>query len=175
MRVFLVWSQWSGEERGEGTESIAAEMELLPTPRVSEMTAIARRPYAVGILPEGSIRIDQISAGAYTEDMLRGLVIPTRKPTAPSNAPVLSVNGNDIERGSNVKIDFWYELQEDGRGDSPAARSRFRLYGGPSRNPGAMEWAVVLERSSEERSRNGAVTQIGVNEADRFPILPRGV
>lgn len=164
-RVFLVWSEWTGEERGEGEERLLAEIELLPTPRVSEMSAIANRPYSIGTFPEGSLRVDQISAGAYTEDMLRGIAIPDSRPNACRRVESSSPNGNNVERASSPKVDFWYEIQEDGRGDNPARRQRFRVYGNPARNEARLEWAVILERADEPRSREGQF-QIGVNATE---------
>lgn len=162
-RVFLVWTRWSGAERGEGEESLLAEIELLPTPRVSDLSSISRRAYAVGVFPEGSIRVDQISAGAYTYDVLRGLSIPSQTTSAPRADTGASVNGDPIEKASDPRIDFWYEVQEDGRGDNPAARQRFRVFGGPSRNEGSLYWAVNLERADEARNRLGTETNIGVD------------
>src|SRR5690606_22489316 len=75
-RVFLCWSSWSGEERGEGDETLFARVEITPTPRVSDLNALNRRPYAAGVFKEGSVRVDQISAVVFTRDMLSGLVIP---------------------------------------------------------------------------------------------------
>src|SRR5690349_24199276 len=69
-RVFLVWTRFTGEERGEGKEQEIARVELLPTPRVTDATAVTRFGASAGVLPVGSLRVDQISAGAYTLDNL---------------------------------------------------------------------------------------------------------
>lgn len=168
-RIFLVWTTWSGVERGEGVEVLLAQVELLPTPRVSDLTAIARRPFPPGIFPEGALRVDQISAGAYTLDVLNGKSIPRATTSAPRADVGQGVNGKTIEKASNPRIDFWYELQEDGRGDDPAERQRYRVFGGPSRSEGSLYWAVNLERADESRNRLGTETQIGVNEAHLPP------
>lgn len=146
------------------------ELELLPTPRVSDLSSLTRRPYAAGIFPEGSLRIDQISAGAYTSDVLKGLSIPNQSTSAPRADAGAAVNGNGVERSTNPRIDFWWEIQEDGRGDDPASRERFRVLGRPSRKEGSLYWAVNLEEASEARNRPGTKTQIGVDDSD----LPAG-
>lgn len=174
-RVFLVWSVWSGAERGEGTERVLYEIELLPTPRVSDLSSLARRPYSAGVFPEGSIRVDQISAGAYTRDVLVGLSIPRQTTEAPRADQGSAINKHDYEKGTDPRIDFWWEVQEDGRGDNPARRVRFRIFGGPSRNEGSLWWAVNLELADEARSRDGSSTSIGVDSGDLPPEFVRGL
>lgn len=174
-RVFLVWTEWTGVERGEGDERVIAELELLPTPRVSDLSALSRRPYAAGIFPEGSLRIDQISAGAYTKDVLTGKSIPLPTTTAPRADSGAPVNGHGVERGTNPRIDFWWEIQEDGRGDNPAERLRFRVFGGPTRVEGSLYWAANVELADEARNRAGTSTNIGVNAADLPPGFPGGI
>lgn len=172
-RVFLVWTTWTGEERGEGEETVLREIELLPTPRVTDLGSLSRRPYSAGVFPEGSLRVDQISSGAYTEDVLRGLRIPANNVhvgNIPPRSTAVEAHGvNDTELSTNAKIDFWWEVQEDGRGDSPALRRRFRVFGGPSRRPGEVMWACNIELADEARNRVGRATQIGVNAADEDP------
>lgn len=84
-RVFLVWTTFSGAHRGEGEETEVARVELLPTPRVSDMTAVNFNPFSAGILPNGVIRVDRVS-GRMTEDQLRGLAIPLGADGAPPPA-----------------------------------------------------------------------------------------
>lgn len=191
-RVFLVWTTFSGAARGEGDERELARVELLPTPRVSDMTAINFQPYAAGILPNGVLRIDRIS-NLYTEDQLRGRAIPIgiegklgqrvgcgggvdpfAADTTPSgdsgeltdpprNPPVTNesalLDQGVIGPGGQLCIeepfDFFYEIVEDGRGDDPASREKFRLFGHPWRNENGFEWALLLERVSEDRNPSG--------------------
>lgn len=156
-RVFLVWTFWTGEERGEGEESIYRRVELLPTPRVSELTSVSRVPFFVeGTLPNGGVRVDEISVYAYTEDVLKGLVIPG-EPGMQGSA----VNRADAELQSNAKIDFFYEIVDDGRqGEGEAERQRFQLVGYPTRLETRVQFAVYLSRSSADTNRRGQpVTQ----------------
>ena len=162
-RVTLVWSQWTGSERGEGTEKIIAEMELLPTPLVQSLESISMRLLAAGTLPEGTLRVGEVSA-YYTQDQLTGNFIPTasflERNNPPSQDTSREISATPHPEQIEQPIDFWYEVTEDGRGDSPAPRQRFRLSSMPSRNPENLEWILILERVSEDRSRDGE-SQIG--------------
>lgn len=144
-RCFLVWTRFDGRNRGEGEEREIARVELLPTPRVGDETAIQRTAYGAGVLPVGAVRVDQISAGAYTEDELRGVRVP-------------GAGGEIVPED----VSFFWELVEDGRGDNPADPKRFRVLAGPSRNEGNVYQSVLLDRISEDRSRL-RTTNIGVD------------
>lgn len=176
----MVWSRWSGARRGEGHETILYRVELLPTPRVQNLNAINMRSWSAGKLPEGSIRIDQISCGSYTEDQLRGLAVPaqlvresghedTTKPLNSSgkqhSIPV-ELQGEDLV--DDPKIDFFWEVVEDRRGDEKPKRQRFRLMGLPNRKPGMFHWSVVLERASKDTGRN-ARTQEHDDDVVKIP------
>lgn len=151
-RVFLVWTRWSGARRGEGDETVTHRVEILPTPRVSDVTSLARRPWSVGILPEGTLRVDRISV-YFTEDHLSGLVIPSSPPTViPSGEQVA---GTPVEPREDPQRDFFWEIAEDGRGDALPDRRRFRLFAKPNRAAGSVEWAALLEPVSEPVNREG--------------------
>ena len=141
--VFLVWTRSSGLERGEGDEAELARTEVLPTPKTTDLTAVALNPFSAGTLPVGSLRVSEVS-GTLTRDDLTGYAVPgqTRKlPEMPD-------------------VDFFYEVVEDGRGDDPAPRMRFRLAAEPYRAETALSWMLLLERASEDRSRSGQ-SQLG--------------
>jgi hypothetical protein len=137
-RVFLVWTKFTGKERGDGSEIILSRVELLPTPKVLDMSMVTLNPFSAGVLPVGSQRVDKIAI-TYTMDQLMGKAVPGHK------------KGQEIEE----PFDFYYEIQEDGRGDNPAMIQRFRLLGIPDRREGDMSWSVLLERTSEDPLRNG--------------------
>lgn len=141
-RVFLVWTRFGGEERGEGDERELRRVELLPTPQVQDLTGVQYNPFSGGALPTGSVRVDRISCAAYNEDLLRG--------EAPPAAPE---SGADIEEPN----DFFWEIVFDGRNGrcSEARRGRYRLVGNPWLNAGNVEYAVILERVSEDRAADG--------------------
>jgi hypothetical protein len=142
-RVFMTWTLWGGAERGEGTEELKQRVELLPTPLVKSLDNIAFSPWHAGTLPVGSVRVSEVSAVAYGEDILRGLdrrLIP----------------GLDLS-GANPSIpepwDFFYEIVEDRRGGECPDRPRFRLANVPFRLAETQEWNFTLERTSRERTR----------------------
>jgi hypothetical protein len=137
-RVFLVWTTFDGEERGEGTERELARVELLPTPKTAELTALQQAPYSAGVLSTGSLRLDKISAG-FTAAQLTGLEVPGQgqQPDMPKN------------------VDFWYEIREDGRGGDQPVPLRFRLAASPYRAAGKVSWSVLLERQDEATQMDG--------------------
>lgn len=142
-RVFLVWTIASGEERGEGKETELARKEILPTPLIVDLTSVALNPYSAGKFPVGSIRVGEVSA-AFHRDDLTGRAVP----------------GSTLALGEQPRVDFFYEVVEDGRGDDPPPPMRFRLAAEPSRDETNVCWTLVLERSSEDRSRSGQ-SQLG--------------
>lgn len=161
-RVFLVWTRWTGKERGAGDEHEIARVELLPTPKVSDLTAVGRVPTAHGVWPDGTVFLDQVSAGAYTEDNLVGLRIPDQHAelSAPRATPGALIDGTPAEPRTDPRVDFFYELVEDGRGsprdgEPQATRKRFRLAATPGRAEGSLYWRLVLARATDDRDRLG--------------------
>jgi hypothetical protein len=76
-----------------------------------------------------------------------------------ANAPQV-FDGDALPFGMNPRekhipepVDFYYEVVEDGRHDLPPKRMRFRPYGEPMLNAGNVEWTLMLERESEDRTR----------------------
>lgn len=157
-RVWLVWTQWAGKERGEGKEGLVARMEILPTPKVQSLDNVSYRLFSGGTLPVGSVRITEISA-LFTSDQLRGIAIPSAKfawendPPRPASAHCLPARLDD--KGLPDPLDFYWEVQEDGRGDDPADRMKFRLMATPHRHAGGVEWQALLERVSTDANRDG--------------------
>jgi hypothetical protein len=139
LRVFLVWTAWTGERRGEGEERLLAERELLPTPVVSDPTAVLRNPFAAGTLPVGTVTVTEISTGQYAEDELRGWKLPDGSPL------------------DEAVMDFFYEVREDGRtaGRAPERR-RYRVLGDVYLDAENVQWRVLLERASPDRRRDGS-------------------
>ena len=56
-RVFLVRTRWSGEERGEGQEVVYDEREILPTPRVKQVSNLMRYLTEVGVGEQGELKV----------------------------------------------------------------------------------------------------------------------
>lgn len=157
-RVFLVWTKFSGAVRGEGHESIVASVEILPTPRVADMTALTYRTSIAGTYPDGSVRVDQISQ-AFTEDMLRGLFIPKFILHGGQQASFGPGPCHCSELGDNVEFSYW--IHEDGRGDAKPEIKRFRLMSNPFRNMDSVDWVVILQRADRDPTRAGNPVQVG--------------
>ena len=135
-RVFLTWTKFSGDETGEGAETIYQRIEILPTPKLIDLSSINFSPVSAGILPIGSIQLRRVSI-AYTQDTLEGKSVPIPHITPPE------------------PFSFFYEVVEDGRGDNPSDRQRYRLASSPFRAAGGCEWKLTLERVSGDMKRTG--------------------
>jgi hypothetical protein len=147
--VDLVWTRWSGSSIGVGDETEIDRFPLVPNPVLFDLTAVARNPYSAGVLPVGSIRLTEISAGQTSEDLLIGRVRSDR------TTPRTSVD------------DFFYEVRFDGRGagpnEAPPQRARYRLLGSPWYDADNVQFVVLLERASEDPSRLGTGVPDGKN------------
>jgi hypothetical protein len=137
-RCFLVWGKWTGEERGEGFDVELLRMEILPTPKVENLDALTFSLVNAGTLPVGSVRVSQISS-YFTYDQLKGLMVPVQH-----------------EDQVPEPYEFYWEVVEDGRGDNPPVRAKFRPASVPFRRAGKPDWTVILERISEDNLRSGA-------------------
>lgn len=134
-RVFLTWVAWSGEERGVGDQTLFKRVEILPTPKVENIDTLTQNLFSVGTLPMGTVRVSRISV-SFTEDQLAGRL--SGQDSIPDN------------------LEFFYEIVEDGRGDNPAYRHKFRLVSPPFRQAGQVHFVVVLERiGGDDLDRDG--------------------
>lgn len=171
-RVWLVWLVYDGEERGDGNARVLQQVEILPTPRVTDMTALTYRSAAAGTFPEGSVRVDGISAYAFTEDELQGVRRPRPGPNGQPAPPPAGCETEGFDTSPGTKVDFCYWVQEDGRGDDPARIKRFRLMANPFRDVTGFNWTVLLARSDRDPTREGEPVNIGVG-ADELRRLLR--
>lgn len=145
-RVFLTWTYWdAGTERGEGDEKLYRRIEILPTPRVTSLDSVSFSIFHAGTLPVGSVKVDRISASAFTEDMLLGKAFPDDP---------LPFGEKLGEKHIPEPYEFFYEIVEDGRGDNPAKRNRFRPLNRPFRRAGKLDFTIMLERSGQDRTRD---------------------
>jgi hypothetical protein len=149
-RVFLNWTQWTGEERGDGNEILLLRREVLPTPRVDNLDAVTFSVFHAGTIPAGSVKVTEISLATFTEDQLRGLD-STDPATGKQVVPTAAVN---LDGGGLLEpYDFFFEVVEDGRGDPKPERMRYRLLSKPFRRATKLDWLIMLERSSQDRTR----------------------
>ena len=133
-RVSLVWTRWTGGERGAGQEEIVREEMILPTPVVKDLSGLRNRLTPIGLDEVGDLQVSQISP-RYTEDLLMGRV---------------SDDGHPISEDES----FFYEVFAPGH-DHTGIRRRFFPVSAPTYEPTKFEWKVNLRRASEDRSRCG--------------------
>lgn len=69
-RVWLVWTRWSGGRRGDGVETVTSETEILPTPRIGELSGLAQLVKAIGRDEDGSVTLSEITLTLSEEDLL---------------------------------------------------------------------------------------------------------
>lgn len=157
--VSLVWTKWTGEERGEGYEQVIRVMEIAPMPIIEEGGALSNNPRSAGILPEGTIRVSGISS-YYPMDLLDGKLMPCD----PAGMRQAFLTNKPYDAQSSVFAmeevphpwSFFWELQDDGRTDARLLpRGKYRISSGPTRRVEKFDWMVVLDKISEDRSRHG--------------------
>jgi hypothetical protein len=133
-RVRIVRVQWSNDARGSGTPVVVAENHLLPTPKLTGLDGITEVLNPVGLDETGSVLISGIS-GRYTEENLRGI----------------DDDGTVIADNEEV----FYEIEYITPSGQPTFRRRFQLRGAPAYFAGRFQWQVTLERTRQDRRRNG--------------------
>jgi hypothetical protein len=165
-RVFLRWTMWNGSgplpERGEGDELDVLTIEVLPTPKLINLDSLSFSFWHAGQIPVGSVRLEEISIARFTEDILLGKAWPQFEPGCspcdkdPTLVPLVAPMPGMDPREPHVPepYEFFYEIVEDGRGDCPAKRSKFRPLNRPMRRAGKVDWTVMLERVSQDRTRD---------------------
>jgi hypothetical protein len=128
--------QWSGGARGRGLPTVIFSEPILPTPKVTDISGLSELLHSVGLDEHGSLRLSEIS-GTYTEDDLRGL----------------DAQG----KGPAVDVEFFYEI-EYARPDGLAGeKRRFYPSGAAAYNAGKLQWTLTLEKSNEDRTRDGSI------------------
>ena len=134
IRVRIVRTRWSGGVRGEGDEYVVSDLEILPTPKVSDLSALLEIIHPVGQDEVGSIQVSEISA-RYTEDQLVGLDSDGTEPTEDQQV--------------------YYETETVRLDGKPGERRRFILAGVPSLSTSGLQWTVPLQRAHDGRDREG--------------------
>jgi hypothetical protein len=146
-RVFLVWTEFAGTERGEGTEHELKRIEILPTPVVESLDQVMLTAFAIGAIPVGTLRLRLVSA-QYTEDLLTGHWFPEKH-----------------EDKIPVTAEFYYEIRMDGRGDPVPQAHRYRLAAKPHLRAGEVGWRITLERVGTDHDAD-ASTGGGLNPCE---------
>jgi len=135
-QVSLIWTRWSGGERGVGVEELVRRELVLPTPKVAELSSLRRDLQSIGVDEVGSLRVSEISP-RYNEDKLIGL----------------SDDGDPIPEDQN----FYWEIEFVRPPPGLGVRRRFTPKSTPSYDPLRFQWSIDLLRASEERLRSGAI------------------
>lgn len=134
--VSLLWTRWSAGERGQGVEELVRREDLLPTPKVAEISSLRRDLQTIGVEEVGSLRVSEISP-RYNEDMLVGR----------------SDSGTPIPR----EVSFFWEIAFQRPPGQEGVRRRFTPKSAPSYDPLRFQWSIDLLRASEDRTRRGAL------------------
>jgi hypothetical protein len=132
-KVTIVRVEWTGGRRGRGVPVVLSEKVILPTPKISNLDALTEVVQSVGLAEMGSIELSQIS-GTFTEEDLLGT----------------SADGSPIPPNQ----EFFYEVEFYPH-DGPPQRRRFFPASAPTYMPGRLQWSIRLEKSNEDRARNG--------------------
>ena len=129
-RVFLVHWMWPGK-RGLGRPREISRKEILPTPRVQDMTATSFSVSAFGLAEGGGLFVDRISQ-RYSEADLTGLtpdlLDPVRQQTSAGNA------------------EFFWEVRESRCTNPPTKPRRYAVSGVPMLNRTGLHWRVNLTK-----------------------------
>lgn len=133
-RVMIVKTRWTGGERGFGVEQVVSEVAVLPTPDISDYTAMNRDQTSIGWQETGTLTLTQISA-RYTENDLLGL----------------DAAGTPIESDEQI---YW-EIQNIGNATGDSPRRRFVLAGAPNYDELGFQWTVNLVRVQGDRTHAG--------------------
>lgn len=125
--VHIVHVRWAGEHIGIGAEMIVGEFEILPVPKVGDLSGMTRQLTPAQVEEIGTIVLSGVS-GTYSEDQV------TLRPEG--------------GRGLPKNEAAYYEIRY-----REGARRRFTVSGVPSFNAEAMEWTIVLRLFQGQRSR----------------------
>jgi hypothetical protein len=156
-RVTLVWTKWTGSGRGAGKELPILEYEILPTPNVKSMDSVSFSIFHAGTVPVGSIRLTEVTL-SLTFDELNGHAMPRTEECECDREAVREWEEKKRQPHADQipqPFDFFYELREDGRGDHEPVRLKYRLLNVPMREPGKVQWSLMLEKIAEDRNRDG--------------------
>jgi hypothetical protein len=132
--IRIVRIAWSQGIRGQGVPNVVKALDILPTPKMTDLNALTEIVTPGGVDEVGTIVVSQVS-GQFTEEDLRGF----------------EKDGSTVPDDQEVywEIEF---LRADGL---PGERRRFEMRAAPQYFAGRFQWIVRLEKSIEDRSRDG--------------------
>jgi hypothetical protein len=133
--VRVLRTRWTGGERNHGQERVDLVRDVLPTPRLMDISALMEVVTAVGRDEVGEIVVTEISGG-YTEDELLGL--------------------DGLGQDPPEDVSAYYEIEFLRVDGLPGEKRRFQIRGAPNYMPARFQWSVRLERTRPDRLRGGA-------------------
>lgn len=133
--VTIVREQWSGGRRGVGVATVTGVLNILPVPKVMDLTSLSEVSSPGGITEEGNLLVTEIS-GAYSEDVLMGNDAEGRPPDPDANV-------------------FW-EIAFTRPDGGQSAPRRFAPASAPHYDAEGFGWQVRLERARPDRRRDGS-------------------
>lgn len=154
-QVFLVWTKWTGDERGDGYERVICRTPLLPIPEVLDLTAVAKQTGGAGRYRAGSVRLNGISM-SYTQELLEGKVVPEKR-----------------EDEVPEPYEFFYEIVEDGRHGPQPLRGRFVLTSTPFLDVANQQWTLTLDKQSGDMGRDGQPVNDPIQPPEGDPLTRR--
>lgn len=137
-RVFIVHVLWTGDKVGSGNPVEISRREILPTPRIRDMSATTEVLSPFGRVEEGGIVIDRISA-KYSEDDLTGKTPDLIDPA--------------ITRTGKRNGEYFWEVQENRPGFPNTIPRRYIHAAAPTLMRGGSQWRIPLNKQNTDRSR----------------------
>lgn len=138
-RVFLHHQIWTGNLRGVGALQSLSRREILPAPRVRDMSVMSRILRSTGITEEGDVTVDRISI-SFSEDDLIGKTPDLTDPQLPVT--------------SRSAIEFSWEIQESRPQTPNTLVRRFKPSGVPDRRQ--VQWSISLVKADGDAKRDGS-------------------
>lgn len=138
-QVSLVWTRWSGGERGVGQEFVIETQDILPIPKMAGLGGVAIELKELGSNEQGSVTLSEISL-RYAEDLLMG-------------------RGGPVPLGQPIPFDvsFYWEIALPLGASGQALRRRFTPSGAAERKAGSFEWTIRLVETEGARRRDGGL------------------
>lgn len=138
--VSIIRTQWTGDARGKGTESITSITPIRPTPRVVDLGSLQEVTSLMGLEESGSVSVNHIS-GRFTEEILLGVDAGQRQPGLDENV--------------------FYEIEFPRTDGLPGVKRRFHIRAAPNYDPYGFHWSIVLEKADEDRALHGDSHDVG--------------
>jgi hypothetical protein len=132
--VRIIRTGWTGGRRGVGIEFIKEQIDILPTPKISSLDEVVEILQPVGLDEVGAINLSEIS-GRFTEDDLLGRI----------------PNGIPLDKDEQI----FYEIEFPRADGISGVKRRFIPRSAPYYNASYLQWSVRLEKTREDRGRNG--------------------